>query len=70
MANPLRGYRRKHRLSQSALALKLGISRSMVAMIECGERGFTDAMSLLIEDKLGIDRIVTRPDLFRRRKAA
>ena len=66
MANPLRAYRKLHRLSQQKVADKLGVSRSLVAMIECGDRGFTDEMALDIEKKLGIDRMITRPDLFRR----
>jgi transcriptional regulator with XRE-family HTH domain len=70
MANPLRAYRLKKRLSQQELADQLGVSRSLVAMMECGERGFTDAMALVIEDRLGIDRMITRPDLFRRRRTA
>jgi transcriptional regulator with XRE-family HTH domain len=70
MANPLRAYRKKHQLSQQQLADKLGVSRSLVAMMEGGNRPFTDDMALLIEDRLGIDRMITRPDLFRRRRAA
>lgn len=70
MANPLRAYRKRHRLSQQQLADKLEISRSLLSMIECGDRGFTDDMALHIEAKLGIDRMVTRPDLFRRRRVA
>lgn len=70
MANPLLAYRKKHGLSQQALADKLGISRQLVSMIECGDRSFTDEMSLHIEARLGIDRMITRPDLFRRRRAA
>ena len=53
-------------MSQQKVADKLGVSRSLVAMIECGDRGFTDEMALDIEKKLGIDRMITRPDLFRR----
>jgi len=68
MANPLRGYRKKHRLSQEDVARRLGVSRSWVAMVERRERPFTDKMCLLCEAKLGIDRMITRPDLFRRRR--
>jgi transcriptional regulator with XRE-family HTH domain len=70
MANPLRAYRKKHGLTQQELADKLEISRSLVAMLECGDRDFTDDMALHIEGCLGIDRMITRPDLFRRRRAA
>lgn len=70
MANPLRGYRKRNRLSQQDVADKLAVSRSLIAMIERGDRVITDTMALVIEAKLGIDRMVTRPDLFRRRRAA
>lgn len=39
-------------------------------MIESGERPILDKAALLIEAKLGIDRMITRPDLFRRRRVA
>lgn len=68
MANPLRGYREKHGLSQEALAEKLGVSRQMVGMLENGERQFTAEMALKVEVELGIDRVLIRPDLFRRRE--
>jgi putative transcriptional regulator len=68
MSNPLRGYREKHDLSQEALAEKLGVSRQMVGMLESGDRQFSAEMAIKIEEALGIDRILTRPDLFRRRE--
>lgn len=68
MANPLLAYRKKRGLSQQQVADKLGISRQLVSMIECGERGFTADMALHIEHRLGIDRMVMRPDYFRRRR--
>lgn len=69
MANPLRGYREKHQLSQEQLADKLGISRAMVGMLENGERRYTVDMALRIEDRLGINRVLLLPNLFRRRAA-
>lgn len=70
MANVLRAYRKKNRLSQENVADKLEVSRALVAMLESGARRYTDDMALLIEEKLGIDRMLIRPDLFRRRRAA
>ena len=70
MANPLRGYRKKHRLSQQDVAERLGKSRSWVAMVEAGARPYTADMALLIEERLGINRMLTLPRLFRHRRAA
>ena len=70
MANPLLAYRKKARLTQQELADKLDVSRQLVAAIEGGDRGITDEMALHIEARLGLDRMITRPDLFRRRRAA
>ncbi len=69
MPNPLRAYREKNDLSQEELAGRLSVSRQMVGMLENGERQCTAEMSLKIEERLGIDRVLTRPDLFRRRAA-
>jgi transcriptional regulator with XRE-family HTH domain len=69
MANPLRAYRKKKGLSQGALAAKLGISRAMVGLLETGARQFTAEMAIHIEATLGIDRLMIRPDIFRRRAA-
>lgn len=70
MSNPLKSYRTQNQLSQEAVAEKLGISRQMVSFLENGERDFTADMAVLIEQKLGINRVMFRPDLFRRREAA
>ena len=70
MSNPLLAYRKKKGLSQEEVAEALEISRQMVAMLEKGERNFTGEMAVKIETKLGIDRILIRPDLFRKRVAA
>ena len=48
----------------------MGVSRQMVGMLESGDRNFTAEMAIKVEDKLGIDRVLIRPDLFRRRVAA
>jgi transcriptional regulator with XRE-family HTH domain len=69
MANPLRAYREKHGLSQAELASMLKVSRQMVGLLEKGERNYTAEMALTIERRLGIDRVLTRPDLFRRKAA-
>lgn len=67
MANPLRAYREKNGLSQAELAAMLKVSRQMVSLLENGARKYTAEMALTIERRLGIDRVLTRPDLFRRR---
>lgn len=69
MSNPLRAYREKNALSQEALADLLGVSRQMVGMLEKGERNFTAEMAVKVEQRLGIDRVLVRPDIFRRKAA-
>lgn len=70
MSNALLAYREKKGLSQQEVADALGISRPMVGFLETGERPFTIDMTLLIEEKLGINRLLLRPDYFRKRVAA
>lgn len=65
MSNPLKAYRKRARLSQQALARKLGISRAMVGMLENGKREFTAETAVMIEKNIGINRVMLRPDLFR-----
>jgi transcriptional regulator with XRE-family HTH domain len=65
MSNALKAYRKKERLSQQAIANKLGISRAMVGLLENGHREFSAEISVLIEKNLGINRVMLRPDLFR-----
>lgn len=65
MANPLKAYRKRERLSQQDVAQKLGISRAMVGLLENGKREFSAETAVLIEKNLGINRVVLRPDLFR-----
>jgi transcriptional regulator with XRE-family HTH domain len=69
MSNALRAYRDRNGLSQEDVAERLGISRSMVGLLENGAREFTAAMAIRIETRLGIDRLLIRPDLFRRKAA-
>ena len=70
MANPLRAYRERKGLSQAELAEKLKVSRSTVGMLEIGAKPFTAEMAIRIEERIGIDRVLLRPDLFRRRRVA
>lgn len=67
--NPLKQYREGKKLSQQELADDLGVSRQMVGFLENGEREFTPDMALLIEKKLGIDRALILPSLFKRAAA-
>ncbi len=69
MSNPLRAYRAKNKISQEELAGRLSVSRQMVGMLESGDRQFTAEMAVKVEERLGIDRVLIRPDLFRRRAA-
>jgi transcriptional regulator with XRE-family HTH domain len=69
MSNPLLTYRKLRGLSQESVAALLGVSRQMVGFLEQGERNFTAEMAVKIEQKLGIDRVHFRPDLFKRRAA-
>lgn len=66
MSNPLLAYRKKNGLSQKEMSGLLGISRPMVALIERGARNITAELAIKIEERLGIDRVLTRPDLFRK----
>lgn len=65
MSNPLKAYRKRQRLSQQEVADKLGISRGMVGLLENGQREYTAETAVLIEKRLGINRVVLRPDIFR-----
>lgn len=70
MSNPLRAYRLKKGLSQREVAGALDVSRQMVQMLETGDRNFTAEMAVRIEKMFGLDRVLFRPDIFRRREAA
>lgn len=69
MANPLKAYRERKGLSQEEISALLGCSRQMVSFLESGERSFSAEMAVKIETALGIDRILLRPDLFRKKAA-
>jgi transcriptional regulator with XRE-family HTH domain len=69
MSNPLRAYREKKGKSQQEIADALGISRQMVGLLESGDRDFTADMAILIEEKLGINRVLILPRIFRKRAA-
>jgi len=69
MANPLRGYRKRHGLSQAELADRLDVSRSWVAQIETGVRRVTIGMAMRIEERLGINPVLFWPSVFRKRAA-
>ena len=68
--NPLRAYRRTKRLPPDAVAGMLGIHPATLRSYENGHRRITGEMSVKIERLLGIDRVLLRPDLFRKREAA
>jgi len=68
MANPLSSYRKKHKLSQQALADKLGISRQLVGLIESGERRITPDNAVEWEQKLGVSREFLMPAFFGKSK--
>lgn len=47
----------------------LGVSRQMIGLLETGDREYTAEMAVAIEQKIGINRVIFRPDLFRKRAA-
>lgn len=63
-------YRKKADLSQSEMAVILGISQSMVALIETGDRKPGAQLARKIEFVTGISREKLRPDIFGEYKAA
>lgn len=69
MSNALKSYRERKRLSQKDVAALIGVSRQMVSFLENGKRCITGETAVLIEQRLGINRVLLRPDLFRRRAA-
>lgn len=64
-ANPLRAYRKQHNLSRRDLAEKLDLTPGMVGHIENGIRGISAERAVDIERRIGIPRVLLRPDLFR-----
>lgn len=73
MASPkgaLRSYRTKKGLSANEVAAQLGIAASTLRSYENGNREVGGDLAVKIEKKLGIDRVLIRPDLFRKAQRA
>ena len=68
-AKALRSYREKKRLSQEEVAERLKVSRRLVGMWMTGKRIMKAEWAIEIEKQFGINRVLHRPDLFRRRVA-
>lgn len=66
---PIRAYRRAHNLRAEELAAKLGVAASTLRSWENGTRELPPDMAVKVERLCGIDRILTRPDIFRRKAA-
>lgn len=64
----LRNYRTKNRLTAQQVADKLDIAKSTLRSFENGNREIDGDMAVKIERLLGIDRVLLRPDLFRKRE--
>jgi transcriptional regulator with XRE-family HTH domain len=62
----LRAYRVSRGLRAEDIAKKLGIHPATVRSYENGNREISGDVAVHIENKLGIDRELLRPDLFRR----
>jgi len=62
-------WRKAKGLSQEVVGEMLGVSRQMVGHLENGDRTITGEMACKIEQRLGIDRVLLRPDLFRKKAA-
>lgn len=65
MAHPLKNYRENQnpKLSQQALAKKLGVARLTVLRWETGERKINPSKLSDVEEKTGIPARELRPDL-------
>lgn len=70
MPNPLRQYRKVHKLSRADLKAKLGCSISFIGHIERGIREVSPETAIEWEKKLGIPRHLLRPDLWSAPKVA
>lgn len=66
--NPLKAYREANGLSQEDLALKLGVSRQMIGLIETGERRITPEKALEWAEITGIPK-EEMSDVFKRAAA-
>lgn len=72
MATPkgaLRAFRISNGFTPSEMAKKLGIAESTLRSYENGHREIDGDFAVHIEAVLGLDRMLIRPDLFRRREA-
>jgi transcriptional regulator with XRE-family HTH domain len=61
--HPLRAYRDRYGLTQSALAKSLGVSSITISRWETGARKIDDELLALVAQKTGIPRGALRPDL-------
>lgn len=73
MARPkgaLRSYRLKKNLSTKEVASQLEIAESTLRSYENGTREIDGDLAVKIERILGVDRVLIRPDLFRKAQRA
>lgn len=56
--HPVRAYREKNGLTQSALAEVLGCSQSHIALVESGKRGLSREMAREWAERTGLDPMV------------
>ena len=66
----LRTYRKRLGLTAKAVAQKIGVAESTLRSFENGTREIDGEMAVQIERCLGVDRLLLRPDLFRKRETA
>jgi transcriptional regulator with XRE-family HTH domain len=64
--HPLTAYRALHELTRQQLADKLGLSVVTITSYENGHRRIGPENAVAIEGRIGIDRAILRPDLFKR----
>jgi transcriptional regulator with XRE-family HTH domain len=62
----LRSYRKKNRLTAREAGAKINAAATTWRSYENGHREVDGDTAVLIEKKCGVDRILIRPDLFRR----
>lgn len=66
----LRSYRKKHSLTADDAGRKIGIAGTTWRSYENGSREVDGDTAVLIEKECGVDRVLIRPDLFRRVQTA
>lgn len=66
----LRSYRAKNKLTAKEVAEQLGIAESTLRSYENGHREIDGDFAVEIEKVLGLDRVLLRPDLFRKSQRA